>query len=349
MSSYFVHSESDFTTNYTNSEYVYKSFNGYAMEDTLIIKKPSENINKKKCHFTYCDLEDNDLILFHENEYINKETLINYINNINHKKYNECSMCHHNIDMNNILEQIPECDRRILKKKIKDSLEPYNFNNINEKDICYIKSLFMFCPNVLCNKPIEKNNGCDTITCSKCTNQFCYKCGVKKNYINHKCNENLIDLVNLRKLEYNSRYIELNNNCLNDTNKLIREQTEEEENKLRNNDETSEIASNLYPNVEFRRNPFVYDMETYFTDNTAILRRMEIAMLKLELQDMMSKQIIGRYRTSFNVDVNNDIKTKIKNETSITEKQKIKQELFKNINTTEKMNKLEKLSKKNKR
>jgi len=199
---------------------------------------------------------DGQIIVFHGDKCISLQTLIDYINNSNPSNLKSCSMCKEPIDMPTILQQIKdETIRNELETKIKEKLIPYSFVNISDDDERCIKKNCMFCPNKECKKPIEKNDGCNIVNCSQCNTSFCFNCGIEIT-CSHTCYQDLVDLVQIRKLEYGS----LNNN------KEIREKIEKEENELREKirgEEDKNLFGNLYPVSNIR---FSYPYENNIID-----------------------------------------------------------------------------------
>lgn len=209
---------------------------------TDITDKPPED------HFTFCDI-NGKIINFHDNTVISLQSLIDYINNSSPHNLRFCSMCKKNINIIYILQQIEDEQLRCeLETKIKEKLTPYSFVNMSKEDEICIKGNCMSCPNNECKKPIEKDGGCNTVNCRECNTRFCFECGIEI-ISSHTCNQDLVDLVKIRKLEYSSL-----NNSLNDD---IMKKIEKEEKELREkiqNDEDKNRFQNLYPNsiIEIR-------------------------------------------------------------------------------------------------
>ena len=54
----------------------------------------------------------------------------------------------------------------------------------------YLKDNARHCPH--CNAPIEKNEGCNKITCWRCGTNFCWLCGAKLNQQNPYSHFNIV-------------------------------------------------------------------------------------------------------------------------------------------------------------
>lgn len=82
-----------------------------------------------------------------------------------------CDACKHNY--------CAEClilhGRGISCEKAKQ-MQKAGLSDNEKKDIEYIEKISKKCPNPGCNWPIEKNGGCDHMTCPKCHWEFCWIC-----------------------------------------------------------------------------------------------------------------------------------------------------------------------------
>lgn len=76
------------------------------------------------------------------------------------------------------------CNKNDLLNKIsKDIADAYAYNKYTVKP----------CPNPKCRYIIEKIDGCNRVTCTRCTTEFCWSCLMTYEHINehgnHKCND----------------------------------------------------------------------------------------------------------------------------------------------------------------
>ena len=70
------------------------------------------------------------------------------------------------------------------------------------------------CPK--CNTPVEKNGGCNHITCRKCSHELCWLCGVTyqqghfKNGVCEQFSQDFFDEINLSREDFRANYVVLN-------------------------------------------------------------------------------------------------------------------------------------------
>ena len=165
--------------------------------DSLSIKIKENKLSSIKCLDYNCKqkLEDefiinllnNDINLIKKYKKYKKELIIAQDPN---KKFCPFPDCDSYLELKNKKEKYISCLNNhlycfVCLKKPHGKL-PCDKKNIKEKDMTqYAKNNFVKkCPN--CGTTIEKNDGCNHITCSKCGHQWCWLCNQKFSHDHYK-------------------------------------------------------------------------------------------------------------------------------------------------------------------
>jgi len=122
----------------------------------------------------FCDIAAQEYLTKHEKNIKQCPTpncTYQFINDYNVKQKYACPSCKHVYCSHCLVRHAPEmtCEQA---KKIRELSE--NHDQANQETQEWIKSNTKQCPK--CNKLIQKNGGCNHMTCKQCRHQFCWSC-----------------------------------------------------------------------------------------------------------------------------------------------------------------------------
>lgn len=98
-----------------------------------------------------------------------------------------CSDCKADFTENDYgrMESFASNDVANIRRKIADAAAPKRQVSLDAETKSWISKNAKLCPN--CKVPIEKNNGCDHMTCKNCPHEFCWLCLCPRKGYNHSC------------------------------------------------------------------------------------------------------------------------------------------------------------------